>query len=199
MKSTIALTIAAAAIALPGTLMAGEAVVTNTGTTGTITETAYGETPHWFIGGGVDYFIDSEEPFYNGHLGYDFGNGSALFLESGWMGEEQTAFPLLVNIDIDIVPITFNYKYQYDFTDRFGFYIGGGLGASSVDVNAGLASDDEWVFTAQAFAGFVYNVSSNFEIYAGARYLWMDDVSLFGANLDDLDDVGVGGGIRFNF
>lgn len=200
MKNTnFALTLAAV-LGLPASLLAGDAVVTNTGTTGTMTQTtSYGESPHWFIGGGVDYLTDAEEPFYNGHLGYDFGNGSALFLESGWVGQEETAFPLPVNIDIDVVPITFNYKYQYDFTERFGFYAGVGLGASNVDVSAGLVSDDDWVFTAQAFAGLVYNVSSNFEIYAGARYIWLDDVSLFGANVDDLDDVGVGGGIRFNF
>ena len=66
-------------------------------------------------------------------------------------------------------------------------------------VSAGFVSDDQWEFTAQAFAGVVYNVSPNFEIYAGARYMWLDDVSLFGANIDDLDDVGVGAGIRFNF
>jgi opacity protein-like surface antigen len=196
--TTIALT-AAFALGLPSALMAGDAVTTTTATTGTITETAYGETPHWFIGGGVDYWVDSEEPFYNGHVGYDFGNGSALFVESGWIGQEETAFPFLVNIDIDVVPITFNYKYQYNFTERFGLYAGLGLGASNVDVSAGFTSDDDWVFTAQAFAGLVYNVSSNFEIYAGARYIWLDDVSLFGANVDDLDDVGVGGGVRFNF
>ncbi|QJE94253.1 outer membrane protein [Luteolibacter luteus] len=200
MKSTIALSIAAA-FALSGTLLAGDAVVTNTASTGTITQsTSYGETPHWILGGGVDYLVDAEEAFYNGHFGYDFGNGSALYIESGWTGEEETTvFPVLANIDVDIVPVTLNYKYQYNFTERLGFYVGGGLGASNVDVNVGALGDDEWVFTAQAFAGLVYNVSSSFEIYAGARYIWMDDVSLFGTNIDDLDDVGVGGGIRFNF
>ena len=196
MNTTIALA-AAIALATPSLLMAGEAQYTNTATTGTITTSA--ANPHWFIGGGADYMVDSEEGFYNGHLGYDFGNGHALFLESGWMGQEETAFPFLVNIDIDIVPVTFNYKYRYNFSDSFGFYAGLGLGAASVDVNAGFASDDEWVFTAQAFTGLVYNVSENFEIYGGVRYMWMDDVSLFGANVDDLDDWGVGGGIRFNF
>ncbi|WP_035613454.1 outer membrane beta-barrel protein [Haloferula sp. BvORR071] len=155
--------------------------------------------PHWFLGGGVDYMFDAEEAFYNGHFGYDFGNGSALFLESGWMGEEQTTFPFLVNIDIDIVPITLNYKYTHMFNDKFGAYAGLGLGASSVDLSAGLASDDDWVFTAQAFAGVVYKFSPSFETYAGVRYMWMDDVSLFGAKLDNLDDVGLGAGIRFNF
>lgn len=198
MKTTTIALITALALGLPSALMAGDAVTTTTGTTGTIAAD-YGTSPHWFIGGGADYMIDSEEGFYNGHIGYDFGNGHAIFLESGWMGQEETAFPLLVNIDVDIVPITANYKYRYNFNESFGLYAGVGLGASSVDVNAGFASDDDWVFTAQAFAGLVYNVNPNFEIYAGARYMWMDDVSLFGANLDDLDDVGIGGGIRFNF
>ena len=157
--------------------------------------------PHWFLGAGVDYMIDAEEPFYNGHFGYDFGNGSALFVESGWLGEEEdsTFLAPFVGIDVDIVPITLNYKYEHMFNDKFGLYAGLGLGASQVDVEAGFVSDDDWVFTAQAFAGVVYNFTPSFEMYAGARYMWLDDVSLFGANIDDLDDVGVGAGIRFNF
>jgi hypothetical protein len=195
MKNTIALT-TALLLGVPSLLTAGEAEMTNT--TMTTAPSTYA-TQHmgWYLGGGVDYMIDSEEPFFNGHLGYDFGNGSSLFLESGWMGEEETIFP--VNIDIDIVPITLNYKYEYMFNERFGLYAGLGAGSSLVDISAGFVSDDDWVFTAQAFAGLVYNVSENFEIYSGVRYLWMDDVSLFGANIDDLDDFGVGAGIRFNF
>jgi len=194
MKKTITLTMAVA-LGLPSILMGGEAEMT---TTTTATQMPVDDRhPHWFLGGGVDYMLDAEEPFYNGHFGYDFGNGSALFLESGWLGEEEFVFP--VNIDLDVVPITLNYKYEYSFTEKFGLYVGVGAGASSIDINAGLASDDDWVFTAQGFAGLVYNVTPNFEIYGGARYMWMDDVSIFGANIDDLDDVGVGGGIRFNF
>jgi hypothetical protein len=194
MNTKTALTVALA-LAAPSAVMAGEAEMTNT----TMTSAPMAPPQHmgWYLGGGVDYMIDAEEPFFNGHLGYDFGNGSSLFLESGWMGEEEFIFPL--NIDVDIVPITLNYKYEHMFTDRFGLYAGVGAGSSLVDISAGLVSDDDWVFTAQAFAGLVYNVSDNFEIYAGGRYMWMDDVSIFGANIDDLDDVGVGAGIRFNF
>lgn len=194
MKTTIALT-AAIALGVPGLLQAGEAEYTTTQTTGTMTTTDY-INPHWFVGGGVDYMIDAEEPFYNGHFGYDFGNGHALFLESGWMGQDDGG---LFGVDVDVVPITANYKYRYNFTEKFGLYAGLGLGASSVDVSAGFLSDDDWVFTAQGFAGLVYNVTPNFEIYAGGRYMWLDDVSIFGANVDDLDDWGIGGGIRFNF
>jgi len=189
---------AAVLLAIPSGLQAGDAVSTNTQSY----QAPMAPTQHqgWYLGAGVDYMIDSEEPFYNGHLGYDFGNGSSLFLESGWLGEEQDpSFLIPISADVDIVPITINYKYEWMFTDSFGLYVGAGLGGSNVDVSAGPVSDDEWVFTAQAFAGLVYNVTPNFEIYAGARYLWMDDISLFGANIDDLDDVGVGAGIRFNF
>lgn len=196
MKNTIAFT-TALLLGVPAVLTAGEAEMTNT-TMGTTTEMSRSyEHTGWFLGGGVDYLVDAEEPFFNGHLGYDFGNGSSLFLESGWVGEEEFVFP--VNIDLDIVPITLDYKYEYMFNESFGLYAGVGAGASLVDISAGFVSDDDWVFTAQAFAGLVYNVSPSFEIYAGARYIWMDDVSLFGASIDDLDDVGVGAGLRFNF
>jgi opacity protein-like surface antigen len=195
MKTTTAV-ILALALAAPSVVTAGEAEMTNT--TMTSAPSTYA-TQHmgWYLGGGVDYLFDAEEPFYNGHLGYDFGNGSSLFLESGWIGAEETVFP--VNIDLDIVPITLNYKYEYMFNDKFGLYAGLGAGASNIDVSAGFLSDDDWVLTGQAFAGLVYNVSDNFEIYTGVRYLWLDDSDLFGANFDNFDDVGAGLGIRFNF
>jgi opacity protein-like surface antigen len=195
MKTTTAVTLALA-LAAPSVLLAGEAEYTNTTTT-TAPMTYSSDHVGWYLGGGVDYLFDAEEPFYNGHLGYDFGGGHSLFLESGWIGTEEFVFP--VNIDLDIVPITLNYKYEYMFNERFGLYVGLGAGASNVDVAAGLVSDDDWVFTAQGFAGLVYNVSENFEIYAGGRYIWVDDISLFGANFDNFDDVGAGLGIRFNF
>jgi opacity protein-like surface antigen len=190
---------AALFLALPMGLQAGEAVSTNTTQS---YQAPMAPTQHqgWYLGGGVDYMIDAEEPFYNIHLGYDFGNGSSLFLESGWLGEEEDpSFLFPFAADLDIVPITINYKYEWMFTDAFGLYVGAGLGASNIDISAGPVGDDDWVFTAQAFAGLVYNVTPNFEIYAGARYVWLDDVSVFGANFDDLDDIGVGAGIRFNF
>ena len=190
---------AAALLLVPSGLKAGEAVSTTTHSYSAPMTTT---TQHqgWYLGAGVDYMFDSEEPFYNGHVGYDFGNGSSLFLESGWLGEEEDSLLLFpFSADVDIIPVTINYKYEWMFNDNFGVYVGAGLGAANVDVSAGFASDDEWDFTAQVFAGVVYNVSPNFEIYAGARYMWLDDVNLAGANIDGLDDVGLGAGIRFNF
>ncbi|MCW1912140.1 porin family protein [Luteolibacter sp. GHJ8] len=186
-----------ALLAAPSVMLAGEAEYTNTTTTTSAPPSYSSDHVGWYLGGGVDYFFDAEEPFYNGHLGYDFGGGHSLFLESGWLGTEEFVFPF--NVDIDIVPITLNYKYEYMFNERFGLYAGLGAGASNVDVNVGFVSDDDWTLTAQAFAGLVYNVSENFEIYGGARYLWIDDPDLFGATFDKFDDVSAGVGVRFNF
>ncbi len=179
--------------------MAGEAETT---TTSTYQAPPMAPSQHqgWFIGGGADYLFDAEEVLYTGHVGYDFGQGSSLFLEAGWVGEEEEpSFLIPITADVDIVPITVNAKHEFMFTDSFGLYIGAGIGAANVDVSVGAFGDDDWVLTAQAFAGLVYNFTPNFEIYGGVRYLWLDDVELGGANFDDLDDVGAGLGLRFNF
>jgi len=194
---TSSLIAAAAALLAPSALWAGEVQST--------TQATYSPPPPtdhlgWFLGGGVDYLLDAEEPYYNGHVGYDFGNGSSLFLEAGWIGEEEDAsFLLPFAADLDIVPITLNYKYEWMFTEKFGLYLGGGVGGANVDVSIGAFGDDEWVLTAQAFVGLVYNVTPNFEIYGGARYIYLDDIDLGGASFDDLDDVSLGAGIRFIF
>lgn len=193
-----ALATVAAALLLPATATAGEAEMTNTTMTN-YTDPAPMQHRGLFLGGGADYMFDSEEVFYNGHLGYDFGNGSSLFLESGWIGNDENAggfFP----VDVDIVPVTLNFKHEFRLNDRLGLYIGAGAGASNIDISTPLGSDDEWTFTAQAIAGVVYHVTPNFDIYAGGRYLWLDDVEFRpGARIDELDDVGAGLGLRFNF
>lgn len=198
MKPTKATALAALILGAPSLLMAGDAVTT---TTSTYTAPAPTQHQGWYLGGGLDYMFDSEEVLYTAHLGYDFGTGSSVFLEGGWMGEEQEPsflFPF-ISADVDIVPVTVNFKQEFLFSDSFGAYIGAGLGATNVDVSAGAFGGDEWGFTAQIFAGLVYNVSPNFEIYGGLRYLWIDEVDVAGANIENLDDVGAGVGIRFNF
>ena len=37
-------------------------------------------------------------------------------------------------------------------------------------------SDDDTAFYGHIFAGLVYNVSDTFEVFGGARYIFMDDV-----------------------
>ena len=194
MKTTIAV-ISLLALGASSLLMAGEAESTNT--TMTSQPASSYSDGGWFAGVGADYMFDAEEVFFNGHFGYDFGSGSSLFLEAGWISNEDSGFPAAV--DVDIVPITIDYKYEFAFSDTFGLYVGAGVGGANVDVSAGFVSGDDWVLAAQAFAGLVFEVTPNFEIYTGLRYLWVDDADVLPANSNGFDDVGIGAGIRFNF
>ncbi len=93
--------------------------------------------------------------------------------------------------DLNIIPITLNYKYQAALTDRLNGFIGLGAGVAILDSssdwswsqavpppnNSGSGSDDdsEAVFYGNLFAGFSYDVSDSFEIFVGARYIFMDN------------------------
>lgn len=188
----------------------------------------------WFAGGSGGYVDDIDNDMWTLHVGKEYkcpGSESshAIFLEVGWTGwDESDSFhhdyyydasntktdirrSMDVDFDFDIIPITINYKYESRLTNRLNWYIGGGLGIaiSSIDVDvAGGPSDneDETNFYGHLFAGLVYNVSDSFEIFGGARYLYMDgtdDVSIGGMKYDIPgvldDDFFYELGLRFNF
>jgi opacity protein-like surface antigen len=163
----------------------------------------------WFLGGGGDYMFDSEEVLWNAHLGYNFDEASSIFLEVGWMGEDEdvsvdvgSTDPLIVDfdVDIDIVPVSLNYKYEWALGDNLSWYIGVGVGAANIDVEVeDFGSDDEWTFMAQGFTGLVYEFTPTFEGYLGFRYMWFDEPDFDVEDLESFDDYGVGAGIRFNF
>jgi opacity protein-like surface antigen len=85
--------------------------------------------------------------------------------------------------DLDIVPISLNVKFERALSGNLNVYLGGGLGVAYVGLDlAGhtsedslSASDTDWVFYGQIFAGLSYNLSPNFQIYGGARWIYMSD------------------------
>ena len=46
--------------------------------------------------------------------------------------------------------------------------------------------------------GILYNVNETWEIYGGARWIYMDDSTLFGMDIDNQDDFMVEIGTRIN-
>lgn len=162
----------------------------------------------WFIGGSVGYLTDLEEGMYGLQLGMEYQtpgsqSGHAVYLEVGYTQDEASgretanlpgAISWQASADLDIIPITLNYKYQYALTDRLNAYAGVGAGVaildSSVDWswsravappnNTGSGSDDDSdvVFYGHVFAGLSYDVSDSFEIFAGVRYILMDNEDL---------------------
>ena len=142
--------------------------------------------------------LDSEEVFWNGHIGYNLSDASSLFIEAGWMGEDETISGF--DVSVDIVPVSLNYQYEWALGDSLSWYFGAGIGMGNVEVDVkNVAADDDWEFMAQAFTGLVYEFTPAFEAYLGLRYLWLDDSEIGGVDVDDLDDFGVGLGLRFNF
>lgn len=105
--------------------------------------------------------------------------------------------------DLDIMPITFNVKLERPLSGNLNAYVGGGLGVAmvdlSVDTGPGSFSDDDWVFTGQVFAGLNYNFTPNCEMYGGARWIYFDDASLGGSDLELDDDFLLEIGARYNF
>ncbi|QJE97313.1 outer membrane protein [Luteolibacter luteus] len=170
----------------------------------TSTTTSYTPAPsaspslwNWFAGGSVGYLIDNEEAYYTLHAGLKLAESGpithSLFLEGAY-AEFDESF-----LTTDVIPVTLNYKLDYNINDRFSVYGGVGLGAAFVDTEVGPFSDDSVEFTAQAFVGVGYDVTSNFQIYTGARYIWVDDSEIFNVPVDIGDDVGVELGLRFKF
>jgi len=112
-----------------------------------------------------------------------------------------------VDVDLDIIPITLNWKLERELASHLHFYLGAGAGIAIVDLDAsgGInGSDDDVVFFGQVFAGLLYELTDNFEIYGGVRGIYMDDPELnvggtnFGGGALETDLLIEGGG-RLNF
>ena len=98
------------------------------------------------------------------------------------------------SIDMHIIPITLDYKYQGILSGHLDYYVGLGLGIAVVTTSCDWSwsqslpppygytsgSDDrtDVRFYGEVFAGLAYHVTDAFEIYAGARYIFMDNADL---------------------
>jgi opacity protein-like surface antigen len=168
----------------------------------------------WFLGGSVGYLTEFEEPMYNIHAGVTnscwnlAGWNLSLFGEVGYTSHDENllivgATALYANYDLTIVPITLNFKLERPLVGNLNAYFGAGLGAAwvglDVDSVLGSASEDDWVFTAQVFTGLSYDVTKNFEVYGGARWIYYSDADFAGVDWDMEDDWLFELGLRFNF
>ena len=182
----------------------------------------------WFAGGSVGYLTDAEEVMFHGHIGVDTpynwgGWRSAIFLEIGY-AEKDESFVIVdpsitaavvtntaLATSASMVPVTLNFKLEREIAPKLNFYVGAGAGIAFTELE-GYAryaffanpyySDSDEVFCAQIFAGLNYDVTESFEVYGGARWLFIDDSSSssnFGGVGAFDDDVLVESGLRYNF
>ena len=125
------------------------------------------------------------------------------------------------SIDLNIIPITLNYKYEATLTERLNYYLGLGLGIAILDsshtwrwsepfppFNEDNDTEDQTDvrFYGEVFAGLSYEVCPAFEVFAGVRYIFMDnmDQHIDVTNASDYEagihnDLLIEAGVRFNF
>jgi opacity protein-like surface antigen len=146
-----------------------------------------------------------------GALGYSFGNGLSVELESGYLGVDSAEVHLRGYGSADLdgefrqVPIFANVLYTVDVTDVVGLYVGGGAGVvwsdAEIDGINGFGFDDvdlgdQWNFAAQAKAGVSFRITDAASLNVGYRFFYGKDA------VGDLDDsIGhiLEGGVTIRF
>ena len=144
---------------------------------------------------------------YTLHVGRDLGTqvagfDLAAYLEVGFLDGSATASYIgqsRFDIDVEIVPITINLKLERALFGPVNFYLTGGLGYAFTDVSATGSSDNDGGFYAQASAGLLYNINSQFELYAGGRWLYLNSLQFGDAPLELDDAFAWEVGVRVNF
>ncbi|QIF05081.1 outer membrane beta-barrel protein [Roseimicrobium sp. ORNL1] len=147
-----------------------------------------------------------------GAVGYSFGNGLSVELESGYLGVDSGEGHIrgLGNADVEgefrQVPIFANALYTVDVTDVVGIYVGGGLGIvwsdTEIDSVGGfhnptnLGESDEWNFAAQAKAGVSFKVTEAASLNIGYRFFYGQDAV---GGLDDSIGHILEGGLTIRF
>jgi opacity protein-like surface antigen len=149
------------------------------------------------IGADAGYLVDAEEEYLSARLGYAFKANASLVhqleLEVGYSKQEDSG------AEGKFIPVTLNYRAETVAANRLGFYFGAGAGFAVTDVSFAGFSDDGTSFALQAFAGVNFKASDSVSLHLGAKYLWIDDVDLFGTNVEVGDDVAITAGLSFRF
>jgi len=144
------------------------------------------------------YLIDNEEELLAAHIGKVFKTVDKV----SHTGEVEIAFSSVSEdgVDGDLLPLMANYRMEIASTSKYGGYVGAGLGMSRVKISGFGLSDSDWAFTAQAFAGFSYEMSDTSAVTIGARYINIGDVTFLGQDLGELgDDIAIEAGFSFRF
>ncbi len=153
---------------------------------------------------GVDagYLIDSEEEFISARVGFEVAQSNAfshqLELELGYTDMKEGG------AKGEIIPLMANYRFVAPVAESgWSYYLGAGVGAARVSVDGvstgGPVTLRDEAFAVQALAGVSYQLNATASITLGARYLWIDDVTLAGTSFEVNDDVALSLGVAFKF
>lgn len=154
------------------------------------------------FGADAGYLLDSEEEYLTARLGFEYRGSERgshqLELEVGYTEAEPT-----FTSEAELIPLTANYRFVAQGPNRLGWYAGAGLGIAWTRIDGvsifGPVRLRDHSFAAQAFAGLAFQVGPSTSLNLGAKYLWVDDVSLAGTSIEVGDDVALSAGISIRF
>jgi len=176
----------------------------------------------WFIGASAGYLVDFEEPMYTLQFGRDLpvnlgGWCMAAYLELGYTNKDDNRVfdlqrvPFNIDEEVSIVPLTLNVKFERPITENLNVYLGAGLGVAFTEFEshsiAGQIKESDTSFAAQAFIGLTYNVNKDFQLFGGARWIYIDNdtstgpvpLLLGGGDLDFDSQAFIEIGARYHF
>jgi hypothetical protein len=171
----------------------------------------------------VERTKDIDFDMYSLHVGRDLGTqflgcDLATYLEVGYLdGDTNLTIPAptppvttpptppgqptVAGLDVEIIPITLNLLAERTLFSSIKGYISGGIGYAFTETSFLGNSDSDGGFYAQASIGLAYDINEQWEMYGGARYIYLGDLEIGGgpggAELDD--SVGYEIGLRYNF
>lgn len=99
----------------------------------------------------------------------------------------------------DVNSLAFMINGYYDFRTGTNWvpYIGGGVGYANVELDSGVAEDDD-VFAYQAGLGIAYEMSPNFAVSLDYRFFGTEEPEFLGAKYDYLNSS-IMAGLRYTF
>lgn len=102
--------------------------------------------------------------------------------------------------DLDIIPVTLNVKLERSIFGALSVYGTAGVGYAFSDASLLGESERDGGFYAQASAGLLYNITQQFEVYGGVRWLYLGSVGIADESDLELDnDFAWEVGLRYNF
>lgn len=148
-------------------------------------------------GATAGYLNESKTGYYAARLGYQFKSASPtahiVELEVGYTTDNE------IGINLDLIPVMLNYRAEIPTAEKFGVYVGAGLGETNVDVRTWWIGANDWAFSYQAFAGVTYKLSDSTKLTLGGRYLKIENVHMFGSSIEVGDDVAIEAGVSLKF
>jgi opacity protein-like surface antigen len=105
-------------------------------------------------------------------------------------------------IDLDIIPFTINLKAERALFAGVKGYMTAGIGYAFTRLSADGDSESfgDGGFFAQASIGLAYDINENWEIFGGARWMYLSDLELGEGEGIELDDaIAWEIGLRYNF